>query len=114
MPQQRVQHRRPARADFAPARPRAVQQLEPVGLDLEKTFVARELLNGAAVRWQRQTRFGSGLYFFEQILHGRIKWAQNGFKARNAVAFLIVLVLVLVLGFEFEDEGGGRARGRWE
>jgi RNA polymerase sigma-70 factor (ECF subfamily) len=84
MSQQRVQHRRPARADFAPTRPRSVQQLEPVGLDLEETFVAREFLGGGAARRQRQTRFGGGFNFFEQILHGRINWVQNGFKARNA------------------------------
>jgi hypothetical protein len=61
-----------------------MQQFKPVRLNLEKTLVAREFLDGGAVRQQRQTRFGGGLYFFEQILHGRIKWAQKGFKARNA------------------------------
>ena len=65
MPQQRVQHRRAAGADFAPARARAMPQFEPVRLDLEKTLVARQFLGGGAVRRQRQTRFGGGLNFFE-------------------------------------------------
>jgi len=84
MPQQRVQHGRAARADFASARARAMPQFEPVGLDLEEAFVTREFLDGGAVRRQRQTRLGGGFNFFDQILHGRINWAQIRFKARNA------------------------------
>ena len=87
MPQQRIQNRRPALADFAPARARAMQQLQPVRLDLEKTFVAREFFDGGAVRRQPQTRFSGGLNFFQQILHGRINCGQNRLKARNAAAF---------------------------
>jgi hypothetical protein len=92
MLQQRIQHRRPARADFASARARAMQQLQPVRLDLEKTLVACKFLDGGAARRQRQTRIGGGLNFFEQFLHGRINCGQNGLKARNAARRGIGLV----------------------
>jgi hypothetical protein len=49
MAQQRVQHRRAGLADFAAVRAGAVLQLEPVRLDLEKFFVARELFRRVAL-----------------------------------------------------------------
>jgi hypothetical protein len=69
-----------------------MQQLQPVRLDLEKTLVACKFLDGGAARRQRQTRIGGGLYFFDQILHGRINCGQNGLKARNAARRGIGLV----------------------
>lgn len=47
-----------------------MQQLEPVRFNLEKRLATRESFRRIARRFQRQTRFGVVLDFFEQILHG--------------------------------------------
>ena len=47
-----------------------MQQLEPVRFNLEKRLATRESFRRVTRRFQRQTRFGVVLDFFEQILHG--------------------------------------------
>jgi hypothetical protein len=49
MPQQRIQDRRACPADFASAPAGAMLQFEPVRLDLEEAFVAREPFRRVAV-----------------------------------------------------------------
>ena len=71
--QQRVQNRRARLADFAATRAGPVLQLEPVRLDFEKIFVAREFFRRGGGGRKRQSRLRGGLDFFEQILHGRIR-----------------------------------------
>ena len=83
MLQQRVEHRRAAPANLAPAAAGTVQQFEPVRLHLEKSLVARELFRRVGFRRQGQTFPGVRFDFFEQILHERINCGQNISKASH-------------------------------
>ena len=71
MPQEPVEDCGAGLADFHAVRAGAVQQLQPVRLDLEEVFVARELFRRRGVGRKGQPRLGGGLDFFEQVLHGR-------------------------------------------
>jgi len=55
---------------FCARRAAAMQQLEPVRFNLEKRLQTRRVVPPHCRRFQRQTRFGVVLDFFEQILHG--------------------------------------------
>jgi len=84
VPQQFVEDGRAGLADFQTAGPAVMLQLQPVGLDLEKTLVTRELLRRVAPRRGGQAFLGVGLDFFQQVLHGRISCGENDLKASAA------------------------------
>ena len=65
MPQQRVEHRRPRRANLAPARAGAMLHFQPVRFHLEKGLVTRQFFRRVAVRRQRQARLGGVSNFSE-------------------------------------------------
>ena len=97
MPQQRVENRRAALADFASVRARAMLHLEPVRFDLQKSFVARKFFRRGGIRRKFQPRGGGGFDFCYQILHGRINCGENDFKASAASAdFVLILILILI------------------
>ena len=67
--QQHVQHGRSCPANFAPAGAGTVEDFEPVRLDLEEIFVARQFLRGLAIGWEWQTFGGAGRDLFQQRRH---------------------------------------------
>src|SRR6185503_5537806 len=69
IPQQDIQDGGARSADLQTAGPGAVQNFEPVRLDLEKGFVAGQFLRGLSPRRQRQPRRRVRFDFVQQTLH---------------------------------------------
>ncbi len=67
--QQHVQHGRSCPANFAPAGAGMVEDFEPVRLNLEEIFVARQFLRGLAIGREWQTFGGAGRDLFQQCRH---------------------------------------------